>query len=301
MKDNSVFFNWLTANHSNLNLVLTDLTWVKNWGADFYDYQASINLNGNIYLGRGVDKVSDLALIKSVAESLERSLTPSGQTSSGIAVHTNENEAARNAINELVEHELFLSYFNSKKNIPILKRPDRIYGTGESLIQRNYQKTDFFCMGFFKERYFVVAKYDFGDGFILGLGSHDDCALACEKAFFELVRKLSFYLKNPPVPLTLEDFKNTQHHTFEHHRLLSISKDYASRVSFLFEDKPDSKFIEFFYSINVETLQWDSILRELNVPLYAKRAISNNINKLYVGMPTFLNQVGVEAIPHPLG
>jgi len=112
MADSSKLTAWLIENAPLLNLQITELSWARAWGVPLFDLEASIEVDGRRFLGRGTAASEELAFVKAGAEAIERAFCGGhGIHSVGVAAHTEESAAKRGAIKELLERDAFFSHF----------------------------------------------------------------------------------------------------------------------------------------------------------------------------------------------
>jgi len=286
--DLKLIYDWVDQNYRHLNLHIKQLDWTKKYGANIFDFESSIEIDNSVFIGRSADFCKELAIVKSIVEALERSSVPANSTSSGFAAHLDEKLASLKAKNELIEHDLFLRSFHSKKSFKKITRPELRFGKFNSDIDKCFQKVDFYLMNILDGFYFTIARIRFNDGIILGIGSEYTIEKSCEKSFLELIRKFSYYKKSQVKSITLAEFSLICNPTFFDHGLLALNGDYNEMITFLFDDRELFLKNDFqFYSstIFVSDYTWNHRLIDLNIPLYLKRAESDKMIKLYTGIP----------------
>jgi len=109
--------NWVLNNSSQLKLEVTKVTWIEEWIPGYYDYQASITVKGNKYIGRGTDKEEPIAFVKAVAESFDRAVVSDLDVPWACAAHTNIKSASKNSYYELLSIDREICHHYCKKKI----------------------------------------------------------------------------------------------------------------------------------------------------------------------------------------
>lgn len=110
-------FQWLKKHENTYNICYesnsTDFD-----GHKLYDYRVSALYKNNKIVATGQSPEKNTAFIKASAELIERmifySLETRNKSTSGLAVHIDEDEAIKNARNELIERDLFLCHYLTK-------------------------------------------------------------------------------------------------------------------------------------------------------------------------------------------
>ena len=221
MADQEEISEWIAENAEELDLQVTRLIWTDLWLPGYASVTASVLVDGQRYIGYGIDRNADVAVVKSVVESIERSLKYYNElpNTSGIAGHTNVDQACLNAQGELVERDAFFCHYLSGfpmvisstwktligSDIDIAKIDCLLREVGIELVMADMAAPNgwraFCCIGFGEN----ASPKPFG--VIVGLGCHRQAHVAVQKAFLEcltnVVAKISGSL---PEPMTEHDF-----------------------------------------------------------------------------------------------
>lgn len=95
--------HWLYRNREKLHAQFKELSWPKSYGLEVFDFVTTIQIDGQIFEGRGVDIYREIALEKSVSEVIERYICIKlGFSSVGFSVSAVIDTKAH-AQNELLE------------------------------------------------------------------------------------------------------------------------------------------------------------------------------------------------------
>ena len=240
---------WLLNNADRINLRVTEMTWVRDWNLkDLCDLQATINVGGTTFVGRGTALGEDLALIKAGAEAIERAYCAGlGIHTVGVAVHTDAKAAQVNAESELNEREAFFCHFYTKTPfIPVRDfRADEVMQAYKNAIDKiNSRGID---IRFFQARasgspvYLCVAS-GLGSqpkcGGIIGLGSKQDEKQAIESALFECLRNVAAVLINDVSGiLSVKEFQRISKPTSLDRQRLALNPEYWKEMSYLFPEQ----------------------------------------------------------------
>lgn len=113
-------FQWIMANLTLFDINVESNTWESWENKPFYDISVQSNNSRILTTGRGSDRNSIIATLKSFCEYVERyTCVESKIPSSGTAAHFLEDNARLNAINELIERHLVL--YHLKNNLPFME------------------------------------------------------------------------------------------------------------------------------------------------------------------------------------
>src|SRR3989338_3968986 len=107
MENSKKLIDWALSRHQLLDLKVTKLTWVDEWIPGHFDFNTQISVGSEVFKGRGFSNNIEIAMVKSIAEALERAVCKyNGIHSSGVAAHTDKIQAQINAKTELIERDL---------------------------------------------------------------------------------------------------------------------------------------------------------------------------------------------------
>ena len=119
---NSSVVDWAIANASKLNLEATKVTWVDEWLPGYFDYQVKIIIDGQVYLGRGIDSNEDIAFAKSVAEGLERAAASALKDPWATAAYPDFHGARERAYFELLGIDRVLCHHYCRRRSRVLEQ-----------------------------------------------------------------------------------------------------------------------------------------------------------------------------------
>ena len=208
MANQTELTDWLLAKQSELDLRVTECTWIGNVFPGWHDLDLSITIAGRRFNGRGSSINGDTALCKAFCEAVERFVCSSyGIRSHGVAGHFIPEEAKKNARLEYIERRSMAHQVESHAKLSQLPVSE--------LIDKHYRElgieVDLFAVNTVSGVSVVLCianglkcKIQFGG--ILGLGAHTESKYATEKATIECLRNLEAHIQKPMAPLTTTDF-----------------------------------------------------------------------------------------------
>ena len=217
MEDKKELSRWLLDNSEDLHLRATQWKWVEEWIPQFYDFEASIVVDGQTFRGRGIDTNSDLAFTKAGAEAIERAICMENRIAThGVAVHTDDELARLNARNELVERDRFFCHYLTrtafqKKTIETTHTPaDGSISEGvgvdfesiQNKLETHGVEIYVFNMAPLNSIQSVICiSQGKGIGFTIGLGASENPHTATQKALTECLMNTIATLHKKPPPL----------------------------------------------------------------------------------------------------
>ena len=239
---------WLLDNADRVNLRVTEMTWVRDWNMNgLCDLQATIDVGGQTFVGRGTALSEDLAFIKAGAEAIERAFCFGlAIHTTGVAVHTDAQAAQLNAKNEFNERDAFFCHFYTKTPfLPVLNSvTHELMQTYKNAIDKINSRG--ITIRFFRARaigypvYLCVAsglRSQLRFGGIVGLGSQNDDEQAIQSAFFECLRNVVAILVNgAPAVLGAEEFLRISKPTSSDRQRLALNPEYWKEMSSLFPE-----------------------------------------------------------------
>jgi hypothetical protein len=246
MADSQGLTSWLLENSENLNLQATEFTWPQEWGiSDLFDFQVTIEIQGQTYVGRGTATNNDTAFLKAGAEAIERAYCGGHRISTlGVAVHTDDRQAKINSQNELFERDAFFSHYYLRKpftvfdGIEVTQLKDRWSKAFEKFHSQGIE-CRFFEAGSSIQPVVlciisgITAQPQFGG--IIGLGSSDNIAIATQSAFFEAVRNAANIIQSNSVDqMSEQEFSKLKNPRSLDRQRLSKNVEYWRGVEFLF-------------------------------------------------------------------
>ena len=167
---------------------------IQKYIPNAFEYRVFVNLFDNEIQGIGIDFDEDIAFLKAFSEAVERAYCLKLQLSgSAVAAHWSKEDAISNAKDELVERDAFLTkYLLGKvaKSILTNSLVDEI-----NLLLNGKAKIELFDISSVEGiySYLVVGKIKTG-GIVIGLGTSKDKNKAIQKAIFESVSRVSYFL-----------------------------------------------------------------------------------------------------------
>src|SRR5665213_2139762 len=104
MANQETLTKWLLSHQHELDLRVSDCSWIRNVFPGWHDLDVSVTIAGKRFNGRGSSHDGDTALCKAFCESVERFVCSSyGISSHGVAGHVLAEEAKANARLEYIE------------------------------------------------------------------------------------------------------------------------------------------------------------------------------------------------------
>lgn len=229
--------NWFLDHIENLHLEACTLKWVDNWLPGYTDFQVTISINDQPYVGRGTDHDEDLAFTKAAVEALERAACKTIEfREGGFAGHRNEQLAEESAKLELIERDAFLChYLTMTPFIPVLNRKIKLpYINFQDIItklSKDNIKISLFSMNSINDTnaYLCIAdgvNFATPFGIIIGLGCAMEKKIAMEVAIIECLSNTVCCLDNKFAhPLSLKEFNSTPNPSPKHHAALGQNTD----------------------------------------------------------------------------
>lgn len=288
------FESWILSSVKKLNLKIDELTWVREFIPNSFDIVANVNINSKDWTGHGFANTKDLALKKAVSEVMERAIALNYvNTSNGIASHTDLELAKQNALNELIERDLFLSHFftrtpfvkNSKNDelIPTSIK-EYIYANGDQIGIYELKKNNI------GEGYVCLISNGASWGGILGLsfGEPNKKNELVLKAVVEAFRQYRYEIVTNKFQnkITLNEFKSLGKWTFSNHGNLVQDVEYYQQINDLFPLR-DSKINESYVQYKMNMFSFEVFKRPLNdfldCPLHVVRCNAEDIQQLLPG------------------
>lgn len=305
---------WAIKNAKELGLIITQQIWVNRLklatDIELHSFSCEVNINGLKVKGFGKDKKQDIAIKKSIIEAIERVLIHEYnlETSNGVAGHVIFDLAKKNAINELIERDLFLCHFLTK--IPYQEISDELIKPELKKIQyfleKHKIKISLFYLGEVGCLGLLDGQYaDRSFGYIVSSSYSESIESAIENTVFNLTQS-GFYRLNEnndlsdQMPLSIEDFKCIKHPNFKHHGLLALHQDYVNSISFLFENKKNeiqdrdqnqnqNQKYHLGRPFNRDTIVCNNLVSSYavlkNIPAHFVQAQSKQAQNLFLGFP----------------
>lgn len=288
----------------NSDLVLFENSYIKQLDAKFTDITAKLKHDGIVSSGRGISEDSNLSLKKAVYEAIERASFAKTQlrTTNGVAIAETLEKAKENAVNELIEREIFLRHWTQKLPFVIVNNEETIdlkqkfYSEYPKNIDVHFYKSQIK----FKSRHLYICKiaglsFDSRFGLYLGYGFKSDSRVSIFHSFFEAINTFSFdYEKGMLLDnLSLSNFKRKTNFTFNDHGLLAKNCEYAMQVNKLYFSNV-SEDNEQDLKISGGDFTFSDIGVILNLPLVCIRAENSSFLSFDVG------HKNEEYLPHPI-
>lgn len=167
---------------------------IQKYIPNAFEYRVFVNLFDKEVQGIGIDFDENIAFLKAFSEAIERAYCLKFQISgSAVAAHWSKEDAFSNAKDELIERDAFLTkYLLGKvaKSILTNSLVDEI-----NLLLNGKAKIELFDISSVEGiySYLVVGKIKTG-GIVVGLGTSKDKDEAIQKAIFESVSRISYFL-----------------------------------------------------------------------------------------------------------
>jgi hypothetical protein len=198
MVDQTPTLDSILSNFDPGRIEITYYDWPERWELSLFDVGVSINVEGIIYKGRGIDSVEYLALEKACSEALERCLVKRLKIplSYSTAVHTSEDAARTAAYCEAFERDSFLVPFLLRQRPNILERerfhhllPSKVILPGVEFELLQLPVFDVNLYSFCLVAKGAGAPKPFG--VIVGLGCSGECLQAIKKSANECLARLA--------------------------------------------------------------------------------------------------------------
>lgn len=310
------FEAWILNNSKLLNLKVTELTWIKQFFDNCFEFRVRLTLNNEETSGFGHADNKDLALTKAIVEALERHIVFFNKlkSSNGVAAHFDEKIAIKNSFNELIERDLFLRQFYL--GIPFskldVKAPENVLNFLRQsndrieFYQTNITEFGFTLIGVIKgERFGAMISTDL-------VSKPNDFSASINKIIINLLRNYRAYLNNNMDSISLEKFNKLDACDFTDHYKLALNIDYFQRIQFLF---PEQKFetnqndLNFYDDKEISSIKLNVPEEFIGCGLHFYKHQCNSILELVAGQPKFeeisntLNITKasiVNKLPHPL-
>jgi hypothetical protein len=239
--------DWALANREQLQLVVTTLDWPSRWASDLFDFQATIDVEGETFIGRGTATNEELALTKALAEACERAIISrqAGQPENkpiGCAVHTDPVQAKHKAALELIERSvidfIWQNHCGSRAAhfIPArcVETAKRFYLTGIQLHFRQLNK-QFGAITTLCIATGLNAKKPFG--VVIGLGCARTLEESLTSAAVEVIRNVVADLEGSGLQrLSFADYKALTTKAPQHRKALGLHPETLDLCRFLIDD-----------------------------------------------------------------
>lgn len=317
---------WLERAVDKLDLRVTNYSWPQKYLLDYHDIALTLKIENKEFLGRGGGSTSNEAIVKAMAEAIERAAIGYNDlsTSNGLAAHFNSEEAKKNAKAELIERDQFFCHFLTKANAAPLDSSDFLsaqQGKLMKLLEEKKIETKFYKFQTSQEHFSVSCvvngkNFNRPFGLIVGLGCCEKLSVAAERAFLEALRSIVAASElGERVAISLKEFSALKVYSPKEHRMLASDLQYASQFSSrgLVSHREEALRQEyeafwFYKKLNLPPLLVES-------PFVVYQAINPRLQGLYFGPTTKkalnwqrleefagrpLKDEDIEWLPHPL-
>ena len=303
------FKRWIIQNHDSLSLVTyQSKPPIDSTKWSIHDFKSKIKISNNEYEGIGISDDPEAALIKSIAEAIERSVALKFfDTSNGCAVGASQEKTMASAKYELVERHLFLSHFYENHPFCFISK------IGYDVCEAVDDAIDWVLSKGAKVQFFATDKYDntpcivsvISDngeanirfGGVIGLCYSEKIEYSIEKSFLEALSIYKYYHSSNEIynSLSIESFLSQQTWTFKDHGRLCLNVDYWRRIKHLFSE--NSEFVPRAVNINENKF----VFREFDIgiedcPLYFYNCSHVDLLNLTPGD----NSNSKIGMPHPI-
>ena len=338
MAHKAKLISWLYVNRQRLNVAVYTGRWVVKWLPKFHDLSVEIKLDGETYIGRGMDKDEDLAIVKGGVEAIERAVvlshtknTGAAKHIGGFALHSEEAIAKQNALYKLMERDQFLCHFLTKTPLIDLKLSDLNLSEWKKVhfeyIQKKLAKKGVEII--LKRTLFSRPKtviclarsvFPTPSGFrgIIGLGASDSLAESTSKAIIECLTNVVYRMEYSHWE-DFNTFKTKPSYEPEDHSLLYFGNSPECELDWIFcKSAKEPKSIEeenWEDKVTFEKLDIPfDILRD--APIHIFKASSQETQNMFYG-PTKkehltwnrlekfkgkkLSEKDINWAPHPIG
>lgn len=189
-----VVIDWILKNEARLNLRVTRLLWVNNWPLSLNDFEVSMVLENETYIGRGTDKNENVAFLKACVEAIEQFICKKNKISTnGVALHLDLNTAKIVAANELLERDAFFCYYLTQTKFK--EHKSEVFLEIQSMLLKNCIELKFYSLPTFKNESTILATAkglnNSNLGVLIGLGHNQNQRTAERSSFMEAMRKIA--------------------------------------------------------------------------------------------------------------
>lgn len=297
---------WLIENLECLVFKTYELSWIKEFLPELYDFSSEIEFNGEIFNGRGLKGNRDLALKVSIIESIERvvAIGKGCASTNGVAAHIDSAKASINAFCELIERDLFFTHYLTStpmKKIEnfnstlLMKATQYIQQKGHELrffqMNRNNVGNGIVCVISGKEKW----------GGVIGLALKDETIAEVQlSAFLEAFRQYWHLIADGKIEdcLTLPEFLAKNEWSLDDHLKLGLNSIFFSRVEKMFSNDLDLVGDDQVINYSSSDFSFENIGLDLNpfnsCPIKVVRC-SGAVNGLYLG-PANKASVSIESL-----
>jgi hypothetical protein len=312
--------DWSIKYSEQLHLKAEYYTSIKKVMPDHFDIGVSIVVNDKKYAGRGTDKIEEIAYLKALSESIERSLLPifNIENSNGLAVHHSLDQAKLNARNELIERDAFFCRYLLKSG---MKKIQFEITEAEKYFKNENIDISYYEMCHYQDGYGVLCVADGVShkrpfGLVMGTSFRSEVEVAKNQAFNEALRTvLSTVAKKESESISIEEFSkmNDDQINFRDHGRLSLNLEYSK----YFKDLLNNEIIALKDNIDHDDFSYEVLDNALipipELPLLAVRANHPKLQQLYTGVTLAekvnlnrlkqifeeVNFKSINLIPHP--
>jgi hypothetical protein len=293
--------------------------WIGELFNGWTDICCKLKRDGREIVTWGAAPSEDLALLKAFSEAIERSvfLNEGSVTSNGFAAHLTRSEARSNALNELIERDLFLCHFLTGTPFTALRR-DVLQDNAFVNVQTFSKKLDL------RIRYFQLGKSgvlcaadglhsDVRSGFVIGSSYKDNINQSFLSATIEALRQAYFNERlrrsGSLRALSLNEFLSLPEPDFADHGALALNVAYAEMICPLFDFASSENSISEIDigSVSFVDLPW---IFEGDCPFFISKATSQLAQTMFLGSPvasvlnfsrlhSLSNEHSLNTLPHP--
>ena len=305
---------WLLRNYRKLALKATQVHWTRDWMPGCFDLQVSIVLDGREHIGRGVDKDSDSAFAKAGAEALERAFCFEHNISTcGVAVHTNERLAEKNARNELVERDRFFCHYFTQTPFEEIDSDD-YHHIREKLGKRDIVMKVFEMNPLNRTVSHACISKGERTGLVVGLGASREKSISMGKAVVECMINTLAALHEQVSPLNFGEFGALSVCRPEDHRRLYLGeKTLIEKNGWIWEGRGFRSIPEWLDEGSFRYSRLDGRHELLGEsPVVAVKCENDFLQKSFYGefkrehinfdrIGNFAEVADINRLPHPLG
>lgn len=225
---------WVLSHAKDLNLQVTKLDWINSYYKAHSDIAVKIEIDAKIYEGRGSDVDSTVALMKGVAEAIERFACQTNNISSiGVAGHYDLDLAKENALLEFIERTSIWDHFNNKvgmkpisaKNIAVVTKD---LGMVSLKIHQFQMNTPLGYFGVFTLTEGLESGFEIGG--IMGASVCRSFDEALKKSSIECLRNVAALSTHAHGLVSYEQFKKIEKPTSEDSQALLFDKSYCKQL-----------------------------------------------------------------------
>jgi hypothetical protein len=279
---------WFLNHSDQLSLKVGQGSWIKQWIPKFHDFKAEITINQTVYTGRGIDQNLDTAFTKACVEAVERFICDEHKIySTGVAGHSDIEQANLGAQLELLERDAFLCHYLTKTPMKLIDPEIHLkidFIEIQEKLKRHNIEFNFYKLSSSYDLEIVLCLSVLKQGgFIIGLSCSPSIQKSQEKAFLECITNTVAYIEEHcPGAISEEVFLNKENVKSLDHFCLNLNDGEINKLTSVLGNKEIIFKNAVLPEIDYENL---SSRNELiaNSPIKFVRAKSDQVQNIFYG------------------